>query len=152
MRIAVLSDTHGLLRESVLGRIGGAELILHGGDVGRPQILDTLRTIAPTRVVRGNIDKDAFGLTLPETERIDLPGGSIYMVHDIADLAIDPTREGARLVVFGHSHSPESYERDGTRYLNPGSIGPRRFKLPISFALLDWSVDAIEVEFVTLEE
>lgn len=152
MKVAVLSDTHGLLRPSVIERIRDAELILHAGDVGHPAVLETLQAIAPIRAVRGNVDRDAWAESLPHDDWIELEGGSIYLIHDRGDLDFDPAGTGIRLVVFGHTHAPEFFERGGVSYLNPGSIGPRRFRLPISLALLDWSGETFRHEFVTLPE
>jgi len=152
MKLAVISDTHGLLRESVLSGIQHADLILHGGDVGSPEIIERLKEIAPVHAIRGNTDHGEFGRSLPSTDTIDLGGGLIYMVHDIADLDIDPAKAGVRLVIYGHSHEPAFSEEKDVCYLNPGSIGPRRFHLPISYAVVDWNNGSFSHEFVTLRE
>lgn len=151
LRIAVVSDTHGLLRESVLPHLRGVAHILHAGDVGDPAILETLRGFAPVTAIRGNIDLSGPCALLPETEMVTLDGTAIYMVHSVADLDIEPVAAGVRLVVSGHSHKAALEERRGVTYLNPGSIGPRRFKLPITMAVLRLRGGEIEVEFLTLE-
>jgi putative phosphoesterase len=145
-RVALLSDTHGLLRPEVVRGIAGVERILHMGDVGRPGILDELRAVAPVTVVRGNVD---FGelASLPDTAVVDLFGATAYLLHNLSDLDLDPRAAGFDFVFYGHTHQPADDGRDGVRFVNPGSIGPRRFSLPISYALLS---DDLSVEFVTL--
>ena len=141
--IGVISDTHGLLRPEALDALAGSDLIIHAGDVGGPEILDRLEAIAPVRVVRGNTDYGAFGASLPRTDAVELgPGGPIvWVVHDIADLDLDPAAAGFAAVVYGHSHRPSAEEREGVLYLNPGSAGPRRFDLPVTVARLELSDD-----------
>ena len=151
MRIAVVSDTHGLLRESVLPYLQGVAHILHAGDVGDPEILDRLGRFAPVTAIRGNIDRSGPCALLAETEMLTLGGITLYLVHSVADLDIEPTAAGVQMVVSGHSHKPLLEERRGVTYLNPGSIGPRRFKLPISMAMLDVNAAGFRVEFITLE-
>jgi len=150
-RIAVLSDTHGLLRPEVLPRIQGVDLILHAGDVGSPEIVRQLGEIAPVHAVRGNTDHGAFGHCLPLTDCVDTGHGLFYLIHIREDLDLNPAKADFSHVIYGHTHSPALESIDGVTYLNPGSIGPRRFRLPISFALLEWRGDRFETEFVTLE-
>lgn len=135
-RVGVISDTHGLLRQSALSALRGVDLILHAGDVGDAAILDRLRAVAPTVAVRGNVDTSPWGRTLPDTEVVEVAGRLIYVLHDQTALDLDPRAAGFSAVVFGHSHRPEAIERNGVLYLNPGSAGPRRFSLPICLALL----------------
>jgi uncharacterized protein len=149
--VGLISDTHGLLREEAVRALRGSELIIHAGDVGKPAILDALRELAPVVVVRGNIDSDPWGKTLPSTAVAEIDGKSIYVLHDIHSLDLDPAAAGFHVVVSGHSHQPARYEKSGVLYVNPGSAGPRRFSLPISVAHLDlharpWRVDFIELE------
>ena len=151
LRIAVVSDTHGLLRESVLPHLRGVSHILHAGDVGDPAILDTLRTFAPVTAIRGNIDRSGTCALLPATEMLTFGETTVYMVHSVADLDIEPAAAGVQVVVSGHSHVPALEERRGVTYLNPGSIGPRRFKLPIGMAVLHVAEGSFRVEFLTLE-
>ena len=135
-RIAVLSDTHGLLRPEVIAKIQGVDQILHAGDVGNADFLDQLATIAPVTAIRGNIDLHGPCAALPATEMVELGGVTFYLVHSIADLDISPAAAGVRVVVSGHSHKPGHETRSGILYLNPGSIGPRRFRLPIAMAFV----------------
>ena len=134
MNIGVISDTHGLLRPQALDALAGSDLILHAGDIGSPAILDALSQIAPIVAVRGNIDKGAWAEATPERAAIDAEGIRIYLLHDLKELDCAPAAEGFRMVISGHSHKPRAEERDGVVYLNPGSAGPRRFKLPICIA------------------
>jgi uncharacterized protein len=148
--IGLISDTHGLLRREALIALDGVRLIIHAGDVGRPEILEELRTVAPVVAVRGNIDQGAWAAQLPLTAVADAGTALIYVLHDISQLDLDPAAAGYRIVVSGHSHKPGRTERNGVLYLNPGSAGPRRFRLPISLARLDlrpspWSVEFLEL-------
>lgn len=129
--IGVISDTHGLLRPEALAALEGSEHIIHAGDVGDPTILEKLATIAPVTAVRGNVDKGAWALKLPETEVIELGGVSIYVLHDLAQLDLKPEAAGFAVVIYGHSHVPKQEVCGGVLYFNPGSAGPRRFKLPV---------------------
>ncbi len=135
-KAAVLSDTHGLLRAEVLSACMGADHILHAGDVGDPVILTQLRAIAPVTAIRGNIDTTGPCADLPATDIVELCGNVIYMVHARADLDINPHAAGVRVVISGHSHKPAEEWRNGVLYLNPGSTGPRRFRLPVAMAYL----------------
>jgi putative phosphoesterase len=148
--LGLISDTHGLLRESALSALAGCRLILHAGDVGSPEILPRLRTIAPVIAVRGNIDREAWARELPETAVVERGSVRIYMIHDVHDLDLDPAAAGFHIVVSGHSHKPSRTERNGVLYLNPGSAGPRRFRLPITIALLDLGAKPWGVEFIEL--
>lgn len=147
----MISDTHGLVRPEALAALEGSDIILHAGDIGAPEVLNALREIAPTCAVRGNNDRDAWGLELPLTEVVELGAHSIYLLHDIADLDIDPAAEGFSAVISGHSHKPRMEERAGVLYLNPGSAGPRRFKLPIAVARLRVSEKRLEAELIELD-
>lgn len=147
----VISDTHGLLRPELLDRLDGAPFILHAGDIDRPDVLAALQEIAPTVVVRGNVDRGDFGDRIPWTEVVDVGGHLIYMRHIIQDLDIDPAAAGFEMVISGHSHRPGIEETDGVTYLNPGSIGPRRFSLPISMATVSVTEGGLIPELVTLD-
>ena len=151
MRIGVISDTHGLLRPDALIALAGSELIIHAGDVGKPEILGELRAIAPVVAVRGNIDKGDWAEELPVTATVDAGIVRIYVLHDVHQLDLDPVTAGFHIVISGHSHKPGKAERDGVIYLNPGSAGPRRFQLPITLVRLDLSQLPGNVEFVELE-
>jgi len=149
--LGLISDTHGLLREEAVRALRGSDLLLHAGDVGTPQILDTLKTIAPVVAVRGNVDTDKWGQTLPLTEAIQADSVMIYMLHILQDLDINPAAGGFQIVVSGHSHKPGQTEKDGVLYINPGSAGPRRFYLPVTVARLNLEVRPWKVEFIELE-
>lgn len=150
-RIPVISDTHGLLRPEALVKLDEAPLILHAGDVDRPSILEALNAIAPTVVVRGNVDRGEFGDRLPLTEVVDIGGRLIYMRHIVQDIELDPATSEFQWVISGHSHDPGIEQRNGVNYLNPGSIGPRRFTLPISMAFLTVTADGFTAELITLD-
>jgi putative phosphoesterase len=134
--VGVISDTHGLLRDEAVAALQGSELIIHAGDIGKPEVLERLREIAPVHAVRGNNDRDTWARGLPLTDVVEAGGLYAYLLHDIAGLDIDPAAAGMAAVITGHSHKPRSEVRDGVLFLNPGSAGPRRFKLPISVARL----------------
>jgi len=148
--IGVISDTHGLLRPEILEALRGAEHIIHAGDVGSTEILDKLSTIAPVTAVRGNVDKGAWSRKLPETQVLELGGISIYVLHDVAQLDLTPKAAGFGVVVSGHSHVPKQEMRDGVLYFNPGSAGPRRFKLPVSVGKLILDDDGVRGELLHL--
>jgi hypothetical protein len=150
--IGLISDTHGLLREEAVLALRGCELIIHAGDVGKPEIIDVLKAVAPIVVVRGNIDKGPWALGLPATAVIEFHSAVIYVLHSLEDLDLDPAAAGFRVVVSGHSHRPGSEERDGVLYVNPGSAGPRRFRLPVTIARLDLGESPWKVEFVELSK
>lgn len=136
IRIGVISDTHGLLRPEAREALRGSDLILHAGDICGFEIVEELREIAPVTAVRGNNDHDPWGSRLPETVTIDVGSVRIHMLHDLHQLAIDPAAEGVDVVVAGHSHQPLRERRAGILHFNPGSAGPRRFRLPISVGRL----------------
>lgn len=149
--VAVLSDTHGLFRPEVLDALRGSDLILHAGDVGRPEVLRGLEAIAPLFAVRGNVDHGAWAEALPLWEVVTAGEHRIYMLHDLQQLDLDPAAAGFSVVVSGHTHRPRAERRAGVLYLNPGSAGPRRFKLPVSIARLRITGSVIEHELVELE-
>jgi uncharacterized protein len=132
LRVGVISDTHGLLRPEARSFLVGCDYIIHGGDVGSADILEALAALAPLIVVRGNNDTDSWAEHLPESEMMRVGGVFVYVIHDLSQLAIEPKAIGAQVIVSGHSHRPQIKEREGILYINPGSCGPKRFKLPIS--------------------
>ncbi|HEY4972060.1 MAG TPA: metallophosphoesterase family protein, partial [Steroidobacteraceae bacterium] len=134
LRVGVISDTHGLLRPQATAFLRGCDHIVHGGDIGSPEILEQLATVAPVTAVRGNNDTQAWSLRLPATCLLEIGGIRVFVIHDVGQLNIDPAAAAVRVIVSGHSHQPSKRLRDGVIYLNPGSAGPRRFKLPISVA------------------
>jgi len=133
-RVGLISDTHGLLREEAKHFLRGSDLIIHAGDIGTPEILLELEKIAPVTAVRGNNDKGLWADRISETELLQIGDIGIYVIHDLSELDIDPQGAEVSVVVSGHSHRPLIEERDGILFVNPGSAGPRRFKLPISVA------------------
>jgi putative phosphoesterase len=150
-RIGVISDTHGLLRPEALRALAGADLIVHAGDVGGPEVLDGLRAVAPVVAVRGNNDRGAWATALAETEVVDAGGRSLYVLHDLNTLDLDPRAARFDAVIAGHSHQPRIDRRDGVLYLNPGSAGPRRFRLPIALAWLEVHAEGVDAEIVQLD-
>jgi putative phosphoesterase len=150
--VGLISDTHGLLRPSAVSALRGSDLILHAGDVGAPGILDSLKALAPVVAVRGNVDTGGWGHALPLTEVVQVGSVTIYMLHILQDLDINPAAGGFHIVVSGHSHKPSQSEKDGVLYVNPGSAGPRRFQLPATVALLDLGARPWRVEFIDLGE
>ena len=150
-RVGLISDTHGLLRQEAVEALRGSELIIHAGDVGKPEILDILRTLAPVVAVRGNVDTADWAQVLPETAVAQAGGAMIYVLHDLNALDLNPRAAGFHIVVNGHTHKPVKYEREGVLYINPGSAGPRRFQLPVTVARLNLERTPYEVEFVELK-
>ena len=150
-RIGVISDTHGLVRPEALRALAGADLIVHAGDVGGPEVLDALRAVAPVVAVRGNNDRGPWAAALAETEVVETDGRSLYVLHDLKELDLDPRAAGFDAVIAGHSHQPRIERRDGVLYLNPGSAGPRRFRLPIAVAWLAIEPARVDAEIVQLD-
>jgi len=136
-KIGIISDTHGLLRPEAFSALQGADLIIHAGDIGDLQIIDRLKLISPVVAVRGNMDNEIRAFNLKRTEVVDLGGHIIYVLHDLSKLDIEPSSADIRVIIYGHSHRPTMQEYDGVLYINPGSAGPRRFKLPVTVAVLD---------------
>ncbi len=149
--VGVISDTHGLLRSEATDALKGSDLIVHAGDVGGTDILEQLRTIAPTYAVRGNVDTGAWAKALPITEVVDVGQLQLYVLHDLATLDLDPRAAGFAAVISGHSHRPSAEVRHGVLYLNPGSVGPRRFTLPIAMARLRVAGDRLSHEMIALK-
>ncbi len=135
--IGVISDTHGLLRPEAIKALSGSDFIIHAGDIGSIDVIDQLANIAPVTAIRGNVDKPPWGDAFAEEEVLELDGLSIYIIHNIYDLDLDPIASGFKVVVSGHSHKPNIERHDGVLYVNPGSAGPRRFSLPIAVATLE---------------
>ncbi len=135
----MISDTHALLRPEALEALRGSDHIVHAGDIGSPEILDALAALAPVTVVRGNVDKGTWARGIPKTAVLEIANVHIYILHDLNDLDLDPRAGGFAAVIAGHSHRPVQEERDGVLYFNPGSAGPRRFRLPVAVGHL--SVD-----------
>ena len=134
--IGIISDTHGLLRPEAVSALSGCDLILHAGDIGKPDVLESLKKIAPVYAIRGNNDTDKWAEKIPEDRTVKIDSISIYMIHDVKEINPAAWRRTPDVVVSGHSHKPQIQEREGILYINPGSAGPRRFKLPVSIATL----------------
>ncbi|KRR03917.1 phosphodiesterase [Bradyrhizobium jicamae] len=144
-RIGIISDTHGLLRPEAERGLTGVDHIIHAGDIGRAEIVDALRRIAPVTAIRGNVDSDGWVRDYPDTKLVRLAGKSIYVLHDLKTLKAE-LGAGIDVIVFGHSHVPKIHTVGGVLYLNPGSAGPRRFKLPITLATLEVTREGMRPE------
>ncbi len=134
--IGVISDTHGLLRPEALAALRGSDYIIHAGDVGDPLILKKLAEIAPVTAIRGNVDREAWAQKIPATDVLEVGGHSIYVLHNLNDLDLTPEAAGFGVVVYGHSHVARQEKKNGVLYFNPGSAGPRRFRLPVTLGRL----------------
>jgi putative phosphoesterase len=150
LNLGVISDTHGLLRPQAVAALRGCDLIIHAGDVGNEAVLDGLRSIAPTHAIRGNIDTE-MRARLPATDIVEVGELLFYVLHNIADLDLDPPTAGFAAVVYGHSHQPSIRWDDGVLYLNPGSAGPRRFRLPVTLARVAVTRMELRPEIVELQ-
>ena len=152
MKIGVVSDTHGLFRPELATALAGVERILHLGDVGKPSVLKELARIAPVTAIRGNVDREGPCSELPETEVTLVADRYVYMLHNLETLHLDPAAGKFAAVLFGHSHVPNFYTRKGVLYMNPGSCGPRRFRLPVSVGVLTASEDGeLEARIIQLD-
>ena len=149
-QVGVISDTHSLLRPEAIAALEGADLILHAGDIGKPEVLEELRAIAPVIAVRGNNDRGDWAAAIPERETVKIEQVSVHVLHIVRELNLDPKTTGVRVVVSGHSHQPKIEAREDVLFLNPGSAGPRRFKLPISVAWLHIKGAVVQAEIVEL--
>ena len=150
MILGVISDTHGLLRPEAVAALRGVDRIIHAGDIGAPEVLAALGEIAPVTAVRGNNDRAAWARAIPLTQVVDAGGVLVYVIHDVGELDVDPHAGGFGVVVAGHSHQPRNELRDGVLWFNPGSAGPRRFKLPIAVGRLTIDKGRARGEIVTL--
>ena len=150
-RVGLISDTHGLLRPEAVTFLRGSEYIVHAGDIGDPRVITELSVLAPVTAVRGNNDRGGWAQEIPEAQVLQVDDVFIYILHDLAELNLDPVAAGFQVVVSGHSHQPSVEERNGVLYVNPGSCGPRRFKLPITAAELDIEGHSVKARVVELE-
>lgn len=150
MIVGLISDTHGLVRPQALELLQGSDHIIHAGDICEPAVLEALTRIAPVTAVRGNNDRGPWSVTLRETEVVEAEDALIYVIHDLAELGVDPVKAGMHAVISGHSHKPKQEMRSGVLYVNPGSAGPRRFKLPISVGRLTVSGSDLHAELLEI--
>lgn len=148
--IGVISDTHGLVRPEALTALKGVEVIIHGGDIGKPEVLESLGLIAPVCAIRGNNDRGPWAKKLPDILDLRINGVKIYVIHNVNDLTVDPSAAGICAVISGHSHKPSVETRDEVQFVNPGSAGPRRFKLPVTVARLGFDVDGLSSKIVNI--
>jgi len=148
--IGVISDTHGLLRPEALAALRGSDQIIHAGDIGGPEVLEALAALAPVAAVRGNNDRDSWAQAIPETQVVEADGVRLYVIHDAAALDLEPAAAGIGVVIAGHSHRPGQRQRDGVLWFNPGSAGPRRFKLPVAVGRLIVEGGVARGEILTL--
>ena len=151
MRIGLISDTHGLLRPEAAAALRGVDHIIHAGDIGGAELLAALEEIAPVDAVRGNNDRGAWAASIPETLELQFDEARVYVIHEVTRLGLDPADRGLHVVIAGHSHKPVAQERAGVLYVNPGSAGPRRFKLPVSVARLHVAGKRVRAELLNLE-
>jgi putative phosphoesterase len=149
--IGVIADTHGLVRPAALAALQGSTLIIHAGDIGAADVLSALAAIAPVVAVRGNNDHGAWAEALPETVTVEVGACRLYVLHDVKSLTLDPQAAGLQAVIAGHSHRPLVVERQGVLFVNPGSAGRRRFKLPVTVARLSIVAQALQAELITLD-
>jgi putative phosphoesterase len=150
IRVGLISDTHGLVRDEAVEVLKGCQHILHAGDIDEPDVLVKLRKLAPVTVVRGNNDRGAWAQAIPVYDVVEFGLVSVYLRHDESELDVDPRAAGFRVMLFGHSHKPRVETRDGVLFVNPGSAGPRRFKLPIAVGELLIAGDRVEARIIEL--
>ena len=149
--IGLISDTHGLVRPQALDALRGVDLIIHAGDIGKVEVLDALKPIAPLHAIKGNNDRGAWAKKLPDTKTISIGGTRLFLIHDVNDLDFDLSERRVAVVISGHSHKPSIIERDGVLFVNPGSAGPRRFKLPVAVGKLRVANGKLKAEIIELD-
>jgi len=150
-RVGLISDTHGLVRPEALAALEGSELIIHAGDIGKAEVLTSLKAIAPVIAIRGNNDRDAWAKKIPAVLTVQINGIAIRVIHNVNVLEADPITEGFRAVVSGHSHKPGVETREEILFINPGSAGPRRFKLPVAVGKLRITSGNVTAEIIELK-
>jgi putative phosphoesterase len=149
--IGLISDTHGLMRPEALEALRGVDLLIHAGDIGKVEVLDALRPIAPLHAIKGNNDRGAWVKKLPDTMILTVGGVKLYVIHDVHELSFEPSKDGIAAVISGHSHKPSIVERDGVLFVNPGSAGPRRFKLPVAVEKLRIADGKLKAEIIEFD-
>ena len=150
-RIGLVSDTHGLVRPEALAALRGSEVIIHAGDIGKPEVLDSFSSIAPVIAIKGNNDRDLWAKKIPDVLHLKINGIKIQVIHNVNELEADPSHDGFRAIVSGHSHKPGLVTRDGILFINPGSAGPRRFRLPIAIGKLWIEQGKVEAKIIEIE-
>ena len=150
-RIGLVSDTHGLVRSEALAALKGSEVIVHAGDIGKAEVLDSFGSIAPLMAIKGNNDRDQWAKKIPDVLNLEINGVKIYVIHNVNELDARPANDGFRVIVSGHSHKPRLLERDGILFINPGSAGPRRFKLPVTVGTLWIKRRNVHAEIIELK-
>lgn len=150
MLVGVISDTHGLLRPEALSALRSSEHIIHAGDIGAPEIIPALEKIAPVTAIRGNVDREPWTNRFPETEVVELGGLQFYIIHDLNALDLNPRAAGFAAVISGHSHQPRQEVKDGVLYFNPGSAGPKRFRLPVTVGMLEIAAGSVNGNIIHL--
>jgi putative phosphoesterase len=148
--IGLISDTHGLIRREALEALQGVDLIIHAGDIGKPEVIVALKAIAPVAAIKGNIDSGAWAKLLPDTKLVKSGNTRLFIIHNVRELDCDPVARGYQVVVSGHSHKPSVSTRDGILFVNPGSAGPRRFKLPVAVGKLFIQNKYVNAEIIEL--
>jgi putative phosphoesterase len=148
--LGVISDTHGLLRPEAIAALAGSDRIVHCGDIGAPEVIAGLRGIAPVVAIRGNVDRGAWARRFPTARVVETAGVRLYVLHDLAELDFDPAAAGFQVVLSGHSHRPRVERRSGVLFVNPGSAGPRRFRLPVAVARLEVASGRVDATIVPL--
>ena len=148
--IGIISDTHGLIRPQALEVLQGVDFIIHAGDIGKPEVVSALKAIAPVAAIKGNIDSGAWAKLLPDTKLVKAGGMRLFIIHNVRELDCDPVARGFQVVVSGHSHKPSVSTRDGVLFVNPGSAGPRRFKLPVAVGKLFIQNKQVNAEIIEL--
>ena len=149
--IGLISDTHGLMRPEALEALRGVDLIIHAGDIGKAEVMDALKPLAPLRAIKGNNDRGAWTKQLPDAMLLTVGGVKLYLIHDVHELSFDPAKRRIVAVISGHSHKPSIVQRDGVLFVNPGSAGPRRFKLPVTVGRLRIADGAVKAGIVDLK-
>jgi putative phosphoesterase len=148
--IGLISDTHGLVRPQAVAALQGVDLVIHAGDVGKPEVLDALKAIGPLVAIKGNNDIGAWATPLPDTQLVQTADTRLFVIHNVKELDCDPAAEGYEVVISGHSHKPSILTRDGVLFVNPGSAGPRRFKLPVAVGKLFIQNQKVNAEIIEL--
>jgi uncharacterized protein len=149
--IGLISDTHGLVRPQALQALQGVDLVIHAGDIGTPEVMDALKRIAPLVAIKGNNDRGSWARSLPDTKLVKISAVQLYVIHNVKELDCDPVARGIQVVISGHSHKPSVVHREGVLYVNPGSAGPRRFKLPVAVGKLHMNRLNVKAEIIELD-